>query len=66
MNDFLNTSIEFIKGVGPKRAELLQTELGIFTLWDMVNHFPFRHEDRTTILPISSVQNTEHSIQLRR
>lgn len=65
MNDFLNTSIEFIKGVGPKRAELLQTELGIFTLWDMVNHFPFRHEDRTTILPISSVQNTEHSIQLR-
>lgn len=65
MNDFLNTSIEFIKGVGPKRAELLQTELGIFTLWDMVNHFPFRHEDRTTILPISSIQDTEHSIQLK-
>jgi len=65
MNDFLNTKIEFVKGVGPKRAELLQTELGIFTLWDMVNHFPFRHEDRTEIIPISAIGNAEHSVQVR-
>lgn len=65
MNDFLNTSIEFVKGVGPKRAELLQQELGIFTFWDMINHFPFRHEDRREVNSISQVSKGETTIQIK-
>ena len=35
MNEFLNTPIEFLKGVGPNRAELLKKEAGIFTFNDL-------------------------------
>ncbi len=45
--DFLDTSIEYLKGVGPQRAELLKKELGIFTFGDLLHHFPFRYVDRT-------------------
>lgn len=44
---FFDTKIEFLKGVGPQRAELLNKELNIFTYGDLIEHFPFRHEDRT-------------------
>lgn len=47
MSSFLNTPIEFLKGVGPQRAELLQTELGIFTFQDLLEYFPFRYVDRS-------------------
>lgn len=43
--------------MGPQRAELLQKELGIFTFGDLLQHFPFRHIDKTTILPIGSLVN---------
>ncbi|MFM7485748.1 MAG: hypothetical protein ACKO13_02395, partial [Cytophagales bacterium] len=44
---FFDTSIEFLKGVGPQRAALLQKELNIFTFGDLIQHYPFRYEDRT-------------------
>ncbi len=43
----LKTKIEFLKGVGPTKAQLLQTELGVFTFGDFVMHFPFRYVDKT-------------------
>ncbi|MCF6185052.1 MAG: hypothetical protein L3J56_10625, partial [Bacteroidales bacterium] len=43
----LTDDIQFIKGVGPKRAELLNNELNIFTAKDLLYHFPFRYIDRT-------------------
>ncbi|HRH66459.1 MAG TPA: ATP-dependent DNA helicase RecG [Bacteroidia bacterium] len=46
-SDFLETAIEFLKGVGPQRAEALKKELGIFTFGDLLHHFPFRYVDRT-------------------
>ncbi len=41
------TKIEYLKGVGPQRAELFKTELGIFTCGDLLMHFPFRYVDKT-------------------
>jgi ATP-dependent DNA helicase RecG len=45
--NILNSSIEYLKGVGPARAELLKTELGIHTFNDLLMHFPFRYIDRS-------------------
>ncbi|MBP6334364.1 MAG: ATP-dependent DNA helicase RecG [Bacteroidia bacterium] len=46
-HDFFNTSIEFLKGVGPQRAEILKKELDVFTYHDLLHHFPYRYVDRT-------------------
>lgn len=59
--DKLLTQIEFLKGVGPQRAELLKNELGIKTYQDLVHLFPSRYIDRTKYYKISelSLNNTE-------
>lgn len=41
------TPIEYLKGVGPARAEVLKSELGIYTFGDLLKHYPFRYIDRT-------------------
>ena len=51
----LNTSIQYLSGVGPKRAELLRRELGIETLSDLIQLYPFRYIDRSGITPIAEV-----------
>ena len=54
MNE-LGTGIQYLSGVGPKRAALLQKELGISTLEDLIRLYPFRYVDRTTVTPIAEV-----------
>lgn len=51
----LHTAIEFVKGVGPQRAELLQKEMQIFTVEDMLFDFPFRYVDKTKITLIKDI-----------
>lgn len=53
---FLQNPIEYLKGVGPLRADLLKKELGIFTYEDLLNHFPFRHIDRTSVSAIAALK----------
>jgi len=65
VSSFFQTPIEFLKGVGPQRAELLQKELRIFTYGDLLQHYPFRHEDRTKFYAIKEVNETMPNIQLR-
>ena len=61
----LDTSIEYIKGVGPAKAEALKTELGIFTIGDFLSHYPHRHEDRSKIFKVSELSHVgEVNIQL--
>ena len=55
MVDLLQTKIEFLKGVGPKRAELLNKELGIFTFQDLLDYFPFRYIDRSQIHKVRQI-----------
>ncbi|MFT5723608.1 MAG: ATP-dependent DNA helicase RecG [Bacteroidia bacterium] len=65
MNPFLKTPIEFLKGVGPQRAELLQKELGIFTFNDLLYYFPFRYVDRTKIQRVSELSPDMPYVQLK-
>jgi ATP-dependent DNA helicase RecG len=51
----LDTTIEFLKGVGPKRAELLQKELGVYTYADLLSYYPFRYIDRTKYYKINEL-----------
>ena len=56
-NDVLKQKIEFVKGVGPQKASLLNSEIGIYNLFDMLHYFPFRYEDRSDIKKLSEVNN---------
>ncbi|WP_111708597.1 ATP-dependent DNA helicase RecG [Lutibacter citreus] len=60
----LNTSISYLKGVGPNRADLLKSELGIFTFGDLLNFFPNRYIDRTQFFKISQLQQNSAEIQI--
>lgn len=64
MADWL-TPIEYLKGVGPKKGDLLKTELGIFTLSDLLFHFPFRHEDRSSFQKIATLHPDVNSVLLK-
>lgn len=41
------TPIEYLKGVGPQKADVLKKELQIFTIGDLLQYYPFRYIDRT-------------------
>ncbi len=56
--NFFDTSIEFLKGVGPQRAALLQKELKLFTFGDLIQYYPFRHEDRTKFYLVKEINET--------
>lgn len=62
---YLKTSIEYLKGVGTARAELLKKELGIFTFADLLFHFPYRHIDRSQVYQIKDIQPDLPYIQLQ-
>jgi len=51
----LESDIRFVAGVGEARARLLERELGIRTVGDLLNHFPFRYIDRTRIYRIAEI-----------
>jgi len=61
----LDTAIEYLKGVGPHRAETLKKELGVFTYGDLLFHFPFRYIDRTRFHRIGDIQSDGELLQLR-
>ncbi len=64
-NDLRRMDIQYLSGVGPKRAELLRKELDINTFHDLLYYFPFRHIDRSTIHHINEINGEMPYIQLR-
>lgn len=65
LSTILNNPIEYLKGVGPLRADLLKKELEIFTFEDLLMHFPYRHLDRTKIQSIASLDASMDYAQVR-
>jgi ATP-dependent DNA helicase RecG len=65
MAGFFTTSIEFLKGVGPQRAALLNKELTIFTFGDLIQHYPFRYEDRNKFYPIGTIHDEMPFVQVK-
>ncbi|HVP40020.1 MAG TPA: ATP-dependent DNA helicase RecG, partial [Candidatus Saccharimonadales bacterium] len=57
--------VQYLKGVGPERARLL-ARLGVATVADLARHFPRRHVDRTTLLPIGSLRGGQRAGVLGR
>ena len=60
----LQTPIVYLKGVGPNRAETLQSELGIETFQDLLNLFPNRYIDKTQYYKITQLQRSTADVQL--
>lgn len=60
----LSNPIEYLKGVGPLRADLLKKELGIFTFGQLLDHFPYRYVDKTRIRTIAEINPSTDTILL--
>lgn len=56
-SNILSNPIEYLKGVGPQRADWLKKELGIFTFADLLDHFPYRHVDKTKVNLITDINS---------
>lgn len=65
MTGFFETRIEFLKGVGPAKSTLLNKELNIFTYADLIQHYPFRYEDRTKFYKISELKDGMPFVQIK-
>jgi ATP-dependent DNA helicase RecG len=65
MSRFLESPIEFLKGVGPQRGALLRKELNINTFGDLLQHYPFRYVDRSVIQRIRDINPHTQFIQLK-
>ncbi|MDA8595433.1 ATP-dependent DNA helicase RecG [Flavobacteriaceae bacterium] len=58
------TAITYLRGVGPSRAALMVSELGIYTYSDLVNFFPFRYIDKSKFYKISELQPSGAEVQI--
>jgi len=65
MHEFLETDIKYLPGVGPKRAELLNKELNIFTFYDLLYYFPYKYIDRTRFYKISELDPDLPYVQVK-
>lgn len=63
-NSPLDTPIEFIKGVGPTRADVIKKDLNLFTYEDMLSYYPFRYIDRTKFYKINQINPDASYIQI--
>ena len=63
-HSLLQTPIEYLKGVGPQRGELLRKELGIHRYDDLINFFPNRYIDRTRYYKINELQKNDSEVQI--
>ncbi|MEO7984430.1 MAG: ATP-dependent DNA helicase RecG [Bacteroidota bacterium] len=60
----LSSPIEYLKGVGPQRGDLLKKELAIFTFNDLLEYYPYRHVDRTKINLINEITPLTEFVQV--
>ena len=64
VSDIIQTPIDYLKGVGPSRAKLLRSELGVKTFQDLIYLFPRRYIDRTQFYSIGSLLQNSSEIQV--
>ncbi len=65
MQQYLQQDIQFLPGVGPKRADLLRQELNINTIDDLLTYYPYRYVDRSKFYKISEVTSDMPFIQIK-
>ncbi len=65
MSELSMSDIKFLPGVGPKRAELFNKELGIYSYEDLLHYYPYKYIDRSRTYTIREINGTMPYIQLR-
>lgn len=65
MNSLRSFDIKYLKGVGPRRAELLKKELGIESAYDLLRHYPTHYLDRSKIYTIRELNDELPYVQIR-
>ena len=65
LQDFLETNITYLPGVGPKRAELLNKDLNVYTFRDLLYYFPYKYIDRTKFYKIEELDPDLPFVQIR-
>jgi ATP-dependent DNA helicase RecG len=65
ISDLLDTNITYLSGVGPKRAEILNKELNIFTYRDLLYYFPYKYIDRTKFYKIAELDPDLPFVQIK-
>ena len=61
----LDTDIQFLPGVGPKRAELLRKELSVSTIGELIRLYPFRYIDKSSFVRIADARSDMAYVQIR-
>ncbi len=61
----LETSIEYVKGIGPEKAKLIRSVLGISTVEDLLNFFPLRYLDKSKVHKVSQLHDVTTDVQLK-
>lgn len=65
MHDFLNQDIQYLPGVGPKRKKLFSDELGITTVGQLLDYFPYKYVDRSRLYAIDELGEDQPFVQIR-
>ena len=65
MSNFFQTKLEYLRGVGLQRAQLLQKELGLFTYGDLIQRYPFRYLDRTQFYNVVDLHDDLPFVQVK-
>jgi ATP-dependent DNA helicase RecG len=65
MSNFFQTKLEYLRGVGLQRAQLLSKELGLFTYGDLIQRYPFRYLDRTQFYNIVDLHDDLPYVQVK-
>lgn len=63
--DLLIQDIKFLTGVGPKKAELFNKELAIYSVEDLLRHYPYRYVDRSRFYMIRDIADESQYIQIK-
>lgn len=65
MNSLRRFDIQYVKGIGPKRAETVKKQLGIATGYDLLRHYPSHYIDRSRIYTVSELSGEMPNVQLK-
>jgi len=65
LSNFFNTKLEYLRGVGAQRAQLLSKELGLFTYGDLIQRYPFRYLDRTQFYNVVDLHDDMQFVQVK-
>lgn len=63
-SNLLQTPIDYLKGIGPNRADILRKEIGVHTYGDLLNFFPNRYLDKTRFYKISELERNSSEVQI--